>query len=256
MQWRFNGHIHLREARNSKLIGQSYQLGLRAFISEYLILLLMRLDLIILKAMGSYTQVGIYTLAVNFVDIINMSCNMIGAVLLVKLSSLKDDIQALGIMRRIFLMIGIINTVAILGMVVFGKWFIVMLYGEAYVDAYAAFLLLIPAIYGITLGALFNTFLWSKGFPLISILAPIGPLLLKLGLNYLLVPDFGLFGTSIASSICYPLWFAILLAWYFLKHPQNRISLLIPRREDFGEMIAMAGQGYGWVKLRLSRSVS
>lgn len=251
LQLRFLRSFTWKTPLNGALIGSAYKLGLRAFISEYLIVLLMRLDLIILKALGSYAQVGIYTLAVNFVDIINMSCSTVGAVLLVKLTSLKEELEALAIMRKILLLICIVDVFAILLMAVFGKVFIVKLYGMAYADAYKAFLLLIPAVFGITLGAMFNTFIWSKGFPLISILAPIGPLLLKLGLNYYLVPRYGLFGTSVASSICYVLWFAILLAWYFIKHPQMNLRLLLPVKQDLAGYKADLATGLSWLKNKL-----
>ena len=256
LQWRFRHAFSLKTPLNKHIIGQSYKLGLRAFVSEYLVLLLMRMDLIILKALGSYAQVGVYTLAVNFVDIINMSCNTIGAVLLVKLSSLNDELAALSIMRRIFLIVSIINIVAILGMAIFGRWFIGTLYGVEYLDAYTAFLLLTPAIFGITFGALFNTFIWSKGFPSISMLAPIAPLLLKLALNYLLVPQYGLFGTSIASSICYVLWFIIMLSWYFIKHPDMKLMLLCPKGEDFKEMANYSAIGLNWLKHRIGFRIS
>lgn len=250
MQWRFRGAFSLKTPIDKQIISQSYKLGIRAFISEYLILLLMRLDLIILKSLGSYAQVGVYTLAVNFVDIINMSCNTIGAVLLVKLSSIRDDLLALSILRRIFLVVSVINFIAILGMGLFGRWLISMLYGPAYLDAYKAFMLLIPAIYGITLGALFNTFIWSKGFPTISIIAPIAPLILKLGLNYILVPKYGLFGTSVASSICYVMWFAIMLAWYFIKHPDVKLNVLLPTWGDVVEIKSYSLVGLNWLKRR------
>lgn len=252
LQWRFRKGIQDQGGLSWRLAGESYRLGLRAFASEYLIILLMRLDLLILKALGSYVQVGVYTLAVNFVDMINMSCNMIGTVLLVKLASLKDELAALGIMRRILFFIGVVDLAAILLMVIFGKWFITMLYGAAYADAYKAFLLLIPAVFGITLGALFNTFIWSKGFPVISIIAPLGPLVLKLGLNWLLVPRYGLFGTAVASSICYVLWFVILVGWYFIKHPQMKLSLLAPTRQDAEELRLALATGVSWLRKRLA----
>ncbi|MDD2331803.1 MAG: polysaccharide biosynthesis C-terminal domain-containing protein, partial [Candidatus Cloacimonetes bacterium] len=187
---------------------------------------------------GTFTQVGIYTLAVNFVDVINISCNTIGAVLLTKLTSLKSDAEALQIMRKIFLMISIFNLIAILGMTGFGYWIIKYMYGPAYLDAYLAFLFLIPAIFGLTLGALFNTFLWSKGFPIFTIVAPIMPLIVKAVVNYLLIPRFSLFGASLASSVAYPLWLIILLIWYFGKNKEMHISCLIPLKQDFREIRA------------------
>ncbi len=251
VQWRFRGRVRYQPKLAVPVLSQAYRLGFRAFVSEYLILLMMRVDLIILKALGSFSQVGVYTLAVNFIDMINISCNTIGAVLLVKLSSMEDDHASLAIMRKIFLLVGMIDIIAVLGMVVIGRWFIIYLYGPGYADAYWSFLLMIPAVFGITLGALFNTFIWSKGFPIISILAPILPLLTKLGLNYLLIPTHGLFGTSITSSIAYIIWFAILLSWYFIKHREMSIVELLPRKEDVMYFYDALLQSRSWISKRL-----
>ncbi|MEF3694347.1 MAG: oligosaccharide flippase family protein [Candidatus Cloacimonadota bacterium] len=252
VQWRFRGRVRYQSKLAPDILKETYKLGFKAFVSEYLILLMMRVDLIILKALGSFSQVGVYTLAVNFIDMINISCNTIGAVLLVKLASLKDDHASLAIMRKIFLMIGIVDLLAVLGMIVIGKWFIIYLYGPGYADAYWSFLLMIPAVFGITLGALFNTFIWSKGFPVISIIAPVVPLLLKLGLNYLLIPKYGLFGTSITSSLSYVLWLIILVSWYFISHKDMSIRELLPRREDLRALFATIAQGKDWLKCRIA----
>jgi len=215
------------------LVKHSYALGFKAFLSEYLIILMTRIDQFILKAIGTFSQLGVYTLSVNYVDMINTVCNMFGIVLLTKFSSLSDDNEALLILRKIFILINVINIICILVMVVVGKYFIIYMYGAAYKDAYWSFLLLIPAVFGLTMGALFNTFLWSKGFPIFTIIAPIAPLIIKSLVSYFLIPRFSIFGTAIASSIAYVLWFLILLAWYFSTHPEKKITQLIPHKQDF-----------------------
>ncbi len=224
---------------NTSLVKRSYKLGYKAFFSEYLIIILTRVDLFILKRFGTFSQIGVYTLSVNFLDIINTICNMFGVVLLTKFSSLKNDVESLAILRKVYLVIITFNVVSILGFVSFGWFLIKYLYGSAYLGAYTSLLLLIPAIFGITLGALFNTFLWSKGFPLFTILAPILPILIKIVINIVLIPKFGYYGAAISSSICYPLWFIILLAWYFVRNKANLITLIIPTRNDFKDIKTM-----------------
>lgn len=239
--------MHLRLMKQAKLkfsfdktvISKAYSLGFKAFLSGYLILLMMRVDLLILKQLGTFTQVGIYTLAVNFVDLINMSCNTIGAVLLAKLTSIKDDDAALIIMRKIFLVVMAINLACVIGLASTGWWLISLVYGAEYQQAYLAFVLLIPAAFGLTLGAMFNTFLWSKGFPLFTVIAPALPLALKVLLNYLLIPRYGFYGTSVASSLCYILWLTMLLIWYFTRNKDKKIGQLIATRQDFAEIKGM-----------------
>jgi O-antigen/teichoic acid export membrane protein len=237
--FRLSKIINMTWMWDSKLIKRSYALGYKAFLSEYLIILMTRIDQLILKKLGSFSQLGIYTLSVNFLDMINTFCNMFGAILLTKFSSIADDTESLAILRKAFLLVTLINIICIAGMVLIGRFMIVFLYGSVYLGAYWSFILLIPAIFGLTLGALFNTFLWSKGFPIFTVLAPIIPLLLKIILNYLLIPHYSYYGSAIASSICYPLWFIILLIWYFTTHPEHKPSLLFPQKKDFFEAVQM-----------------
>lgn len=222
------------------LVFRAYGLGFKAFLSEYMTILMMRSDILILKQLGSFTQLGIYTLAINFVDMINITAGMIGVVLLNKFSALKDDTASLVIMRKIFVVMLAFDLVCIAGMAAIGLPVIRMLYGVQYQDAWLAFIYLIPAIIGLTLGGLFNTFLWSKGFPIFTIIAPLIGTAGKALLSYLLIPQYGMLGAAISSSVMYLLWFALLLLWYFATHKEQKISQLIIRKEDIaqiGEML-------------------
>jgi len=226
-------HIKLSWNWDFPLIRRSYFLGQKAFLSEYLIILMTRIDQLILKQLGTFAQLGVYSLAVNFVDMINTVCNVFGVVLLSKFTSLNNDTESLAILRKIFILITAFNLVCITGMVVLGSFLIRYIYGPEYIGAYTAFLLLIPSIFGLTMGALFNTFLWSKGFPVFTILAPIIPILLKTVSSYFLIPHYGYMGAAITSSLCYPLWFLILVVWYFTTHRDQKLSQLIPQKQDF-----------------------
>jgi O-antigen/teichoic acid export membrane protein len=237
--FRFSKMIAFSWIWDLSLIKYSYALGYKAFLSEYLIILMTRVDQLILKKLGTFAQLGVYTLSVNFLDMINTFCNMFGVILLTKFSSINDDKEALHILRKAFLLVICVNILCIAGMILIGRFMIVFLYGSAYIGAYWSFILLIPAIFGLTLGALFNTFLWSKGFPVFTILAPIIPLLLKVALNYTLIPHYSYYGSAIASSLCYPLWFLILLVWYFTTHPKQKPVQLLPQKEDFVDALHM-----------------
>jgi O-antigen/teichoic acid export membrane protein len=138
------------------LIFRSYSLGFKAFLSEYMLILMTRLDILILKQLGTFAQLGVYTLAINFLDMINITASMIGIVLLNKFSALNDDAASLQILRKIFIVMIAFDLLCISGMVLIGSPVIKLLYGSNYHEAYYAFLYMIPAIFGLTLGGLFN----------------------------------------------------------------------------------------------------
>lgn len=238
-------HFRIRKAINFKfiwdfpLVKRSYSLGFKAFFSEYMAILMTRADVLILKQLGTFAQLGVYTLAINFIDIINVTSNMIGVVLLNKFAALNDDMQSLQILRKIFIVMVIFNLVCISGMLILGSFVINLMYGSAYSDAYHVFIYLVPAIFGLTLGSLFNTFLWSKGFPIFTIIAPAVSTLMKVALSYILIPIMGSYGAALSSSLVYPFWFIILLVWYFSTHRDQKIGSLIIQKSDIADMTLM-----------------
>lgn len=241
--------FHFRIARQIKfrfrfdlpLIKRSYGLGFKAFLSEYMAILMTRVDVLLLKRLGSFSDLGIYMLAINFVDIINVTGNMIGVVLLNKFSALNDDHTSLVILRKVFVLMIVFNLICILGMAILGPFVINMLYTNQYIGAYQTFMYMIPAIFGLTLGSLFNTFLWSKGFPIFTIVAPAVTMLIKAIACSILIPIRGYPGAAIASSIAYPLWLLMLFVWYFSTHRGSRFSILVVRKADFAGIRSMVG---------------
>lgn len=221
------------------LIKRSYAMGFKAFLSEYLAIMMTRVDVLLLKHFGSFEDLGVYMLAINFIDIINVTGNMIGVVLLNKFAALNNDKESLEILRRVFALMIIFNTICILGMALLGHFVIPLLYTNAYIGAYKAFMYLVPAIFGLTLGSLFNTFLWSKGFPIFTIIAPAITSLLKVIVASLLIPLYGFYGAALSSSLVYPLWFIMLLTWYFTAHKEQKFKDLLVRKEDLQSVITM-----------------
>ena len=226
---------------NFPLVKRSYSLGFKAFLSEYMAIMMTRADVLILKRLGSFAQLGVYTLAINFIDIINVTSNMIGVVLLNKFAALNDDRASLAILRKIFLLMIAFNLFCITGMLLFGHFIISFMYTAEYIGAYKAFIYLIPAIFGLTLGSLFNTFLWSKGFPIFTIIAPAVGALIKVIMSYIMIPKYGYLGAAMSSSIVYVLWLAMLMTWYFCTHREHKVTDLIIRKSDIQDMRLMLG---------------
>jgi O-antigen/teichoic acid export membrane protein len=237
--FRITRQIKFRFHWDFPLVKRSYNLGFKAFLSEYMAILMTRIDVLMLKQVGTFADLGIYMLAINFIDIINVTSNMIGVVLLNKFSALNDDRASLVILRKIFVLMIAFNIVCILGMAVLGPFVINFMYTGEYIGAYKAFMYLIPAIFGLTLGSLFNTFLWSKGFPIFTIIAPAEATTLKLALSNVHIPQLGYLGAAAASSIDYPLWLLMLVTWYFRVHKDQKLSSLLIRREDIRDLGTM-----------------
>ncbi|MDZ4183319.1 MAG: oligosaccharide flippase family protein, partial [Candidatus Cloacimonadaceae bacterium] len=175
-----------------KFILMSYGMGFRVFLSSIFITLLIRFDILLIKRFLDFRELGIYAVAANIVEMLQLAANLVGGLLLVKLSDIADENQRWQILKKVFIAFFAFLTIANIGFVLLGKPLLGLMYGEQFVPVYDVYLWLIPATFGLAFGSLFNTYLWSKGFPLVSVILPLMALLLNIGLNLILIPRIGI----------------------------------------------------------------
>jgi O-antigen/teichoic acid export membrane protein len=216
-----------------RFILSSYKSGFRVFLSTLFIIMLIRFDIVLIKRFLSFSEVGIYSIAAHIIDLLQIASNLVGGLLLVKLSDSKDDIEKWLIMKKLLMAFFVFLAAANLGFAVLGKFLISTLYGIQFVPVYHVFLWLIPASFGLSFGSLFNMYLNSKGFPIISIILSALSLFINIMLNLLLIPIWGIKGAAVATSIAYVFWFLFILV-YEQKASKNMIlKKLIPAIDDW-----------------------
>lgn len=223
-------------------IRKSYGFGLRVFISSLFILLLIRVDVIILKQLRGYAEVGIYSLAGHIVDMLQVLSNLVGSLLLVKLADTPDDKAKWMMMKKMLLVFVVFLSIANLGFILLGKIMLRVVFGVEFVPAYYSYLWLIPASYGLSFGSLFNNYLNSKGFPLVSIILPAIALVVNIGLNLLLIPVWGMYGAAFATSVAYLLWFVLIIAYEHQASGNQMLKYLIPKKDDWLQLWGMFGE--------------
>ena len=216
-----------------KFIYSAYSFGIRVFLSSIIIMLLIRVDIILIKKMLGFREVGIYSIAAHIVDMLQVASNLVGGYLFVKLSDTEDDFTKWQLMKKIMMLFGAFLTVANLAFVLLGKFLLRILYGIDFVPAYGVYLWLVPASYGLSFGSFFNNYLNSKGFPPITILIPAISLGLNIGLNLLMIPRWGLTGAAIASGIAYLLWFFLIIIYEQRRTKGAMLPVLIPSKQDW-----------------------
>jgi O-antigen/teichoic acid export membrane protein len=233
--WKYFQRFNLKSL-NLPFLWNSYKMGIRVFLSSLFITMLLRVDIFILKHLTDYYNVGIYSLSAHIIDMLQIGSNLVGSLLLVKLAD-TDDIEIKWVLlKRIFMLFFVFLGLANLGFVLVGKPIIMGLYGSAFKDSYYATLWLIPASFGLSFGSLFNTYLWSKGFPLVSTIIPFFVLISNIILNYILIPLMGISGAALASSISYCLWFIVILLFEQNLSQGRMLKYLVPHRQDWGEV--------------------
>jgi O-antigen/teichoic acid export membrane protein len=217
-------------------IFKSYNLGWRVFLSSLFINLLIRFDIMLIRRFLPFEHLGIYSVASNIVEMLQMASNMVGSLLLVKLSDLDDQFQSWATLKKVFIFFFGLLTVANLGFVLVGKPLLGFMYGKDFTPVYNVYLWLIPASFGLSFGSLLNTYLWSKGFPWISVLLPALALLLNIILDIILIPIMGISGAALATSISYTGWFIAIMLYENHRTEGLFFTHLKPSRADLQQM--------------------
>jgi len=231
----------------------SYKFGIRVFISALLISLMIRADILLIRYFLDFSQVGIYSISAHVVDLLQAASNVVGGMLLVKLSDTADDLGKWIVMRKMLLLFFVFLTAANLGFLMLGRFVLAILYGAEFVPAYPVYLWLIPASYGLSFGSLFNNYLNSKGFPVITIVIAGLALAVNIGLNLLLIPLWGIKGAALTTSVSYLLWFILIIAWEQKQTGGKMLKHLVPDKGDWLEVRETLAQVLAKARQQLHR---
>lgn len=219
---------------------RAYSMGWKVFLSSLFITLLIRFDVVLIRRFLGFGDLGIYAVAANVVDMLQMAANLVGSLLLVKLSDINDDVVRWQLLKKVFIFFFLFLGVANLGFVLVGKPLLGLMYGKGFVPVYHVYLWLIPASFGLSFGSLFNTYLWSKGFPLISVVLPLAALLLNIGLNLIFIPALGIKGAALATSIAYVGWFLAITIYEHFHSGGRMLPHLIATKADWKDILTSA----------------
>jgi len=213
-----------------------YTYSFRVFMSSLFVSFLIRFDIILIKRALDFSQVGIYSIAAHIIDVLQIASNVVGGLLLVRLADSATIEEKWHIMRKILIVFTIILGAANLAFILLGKILLGIFFGIDFIPVYAVYLWLIPASFSLSFGSLFNNYLNSKGFPIISIVLPAFALLINISLNLLLIPIWGIFGAAFATSIAYTMWFFSIVVYEHYATGKNLLSYLVPQKTDFVEI--------------------
>ncbi|MFL2077069.1 oligosaccharide flippase family protein [Marinilactibacillus psychrotolerans] len=191
-----------------------------------------RVDILILEHFVSSTDVGLYSVGVGLAELIWQLPTAIGTVLFSSSANSKSDInaanQAAKLLRvsLVFLVFGSI-------MFVFtSRWIVPLIYGNEFQDSAQVINLLLPGIILVVIIQVLHSSLSGRGYPLIGLKIFILAIIVNIILNLILIPEIGINGAAIASSVSYAVG-GIGYAWIYAKKTHLHIyDLLIIKKED------------------------
>ena len=217
-----------------KEIYYTYQIGIKAFLSSFFIFLLIRFDIFLIKKYSTLAELGIYSLAANFVTLLQSFSNLVGSLMLPKFAGeSKNEDSNIVVLRRVALIFFFLMIMMAIIFLSIGKQVITLVYDIEFIRAFDIFRLLLPAVFFLSIGSLINTFFWSKGFPLTTIFLPVVALALNIILNIILIPKVGINGAAIATTISYGVWLILLLFYFFNTKLVKKPQLILWDKSDF-----------------------
>lgn len=179
--------------------------GIKGHMSNVLSFVNYRIDMFLLAFLLDNMAVGIYSIAVTLVERVWLVSQAVSSVLFARVANLSSDKE-----RNKFTSIVSRNTLFItaltgLALLILGKWIILILFGPEYAASVKPFLWMLPGVVLFSMGRIIANDFSGRGRPEINTYVALVVAATNLGLNFVLIPIFGIIGAAMATSVSYML---------------------------------------------------
>ena len=214
-----------------------FKYGSASFLFNLSVVMVLRVDTFIVNNFVGLQELGQYAVAVTLAEMVLMLPSSIGTALFALFPTLDSKAQVELLKKTCRAVIAVTGVICI-GLAVISPMLVTILMGEKYVDAIAPLRAMLPGLVALATAYVFANYFAGTGHPILGAGVFGLGLVVKVGLNYLLVPPLGILGAAIASSVAY---IAIAFAFYVLLYRMQSVtaaSLFIPTFEDMQVMAA------------------
>ncbi len=202
------------------LLREHSSYGAKAYFAALFAFLTLRLDLLMVQYIRGSADAGYYSIAVTLADLVYLLPVVVGTLLFPRLSAITDSERQWRIAWTVAVALGVVMTAVAIVAGVLGGTVISILYGEVFLPAVPAFVVLLPGIVGLSMHVILMNYAGAVGMPPITVYAPLAGFIVNVALNLWLIPTVGIVGASVASTIAYSLMLAI-SATYFLQRRRS-----------------------------------
>lgn len=195
---KFKFDFHLIRRRD---VFEYIKFGFFPMIALLLTTLNYRVDVIMLRTAPevSYAQIGVYSVGVSLAEKVFMIPNAVKEILLSKLANGKNENEVCKTIR----MCWPICFLSTIGIIVLGKPFVNLFYGEAYSNAYSTTIICVFGTVFMIFFKMISTYNVVNGKQRINLILLLVADFINVILNALLIPKYGTNGAAIASDISY-----------------------------------------------------
>jgi len=185
--------------------------GIKSYLQILTGHLIYQIDLYLIAYLLSAKQVAFYSIAVGVATLLWYLPNTIGVVLFPTLSSIHNDEEIHMFSAEVCRHTLFITFIGAVGLGLAGKYLILFFFGAEYIESVNAMLFILPGIVAMSIYKVLTRNFSSRNRQQVSIMAAAISLVVNIGLNFILIPKYGIEGAAIASTISYILAGAILV---------------------------------------------
>ncbi|MFH0910758.1 MAG: polysaccharide biosynthesis C-terminal domain-containing protein [Planctomycetota bacterium] len=213
--------------------------GLAGHFANFFQMIMLRSDFLFISAMLGTKKLGYYAITTNVAELLLMLPESLAIPFIPTLLQMeKKDSDSLvpPIFRFLFTSMALCGVITIL----FGKFFIRLIFGEDFLPAYEPLVYLQPGIVAVGLYMILKIDLFNHKQPgIVSILTGVGAGL-NLALNYHFIHWFGIKGAAITSSISYIVVTILLYVVYYKRSGNGPYKMLVLTRSDIRMIVHAA----------------
>ncbi len=209
--------------------------GSRFFVSLAAGIVILRGDLLIVNYFRPPEEAGVYAVATQASIFLHMIPNVISTILFPKTSGAGDETGELTsrVTRPAVLLILFLCLLAIPAC-----FLLPLLYGPAFAELPKIFLILLPGVFLLGIETIQVQHFTGLGLPRRIPIYWIVTMVVNIGLNLLMVPNFGMYGAAIVSTISYVLIFVLVALYFRSKTGRSLSEMFIFRRGEIGSLFS------------------
>lgn len=241
LAWRVHRIAPLRLGWNPGLARGMMTFGSKSYVQTLAATLHLRIDQWMIAYFLGPTEVGLYAVAVNLTSLILKIPDATGTVLFPRLAQGKEsDAHAATsqVCRHTLFVTGAVGVCFLL----FGGLAIRILYGAKFIPAIKPLMVMLPGIVMFSLYLILTRNFTSRAKQGVNIFAAMTGLGLNVGLNWFLIPRFGITGAATSTAISYSVAALILLVMFVRESGYTVGQTVLVRRGELKGYLRLAGR--------------
>lgn len=229
---------------DSDYLRQMLNYGWKSQLNIISVYLLLRIDVLLINLLGAgAASVGIYSIAVLLADRVWLISGFTARVILPRIAS-TEGVDAdrtklsLTIARYTFWFSLAIS----LGLILLGKWFIVLVYGADFQSAISALLALLPGVILFNFGVVLGADISGRGHPDVTARQGGIALLINVIANLILIPHYDYIGAGFATTLAYGYYGVIHVILFNRMTHTHWWQVCLPTADDqryLGQLLAL-----------------